>query len=300
MASERPRWRNWIERLVASVATDRPGLELYRLLTARIMILLLAFGVWDADDQSWRDLLAELASHLVPGPGSGVPGQVRQLAYTYTAISVGLLRGGASLTGAAHADLLAARTWTRVRVAVAEADPELASDLLIPPHQSRAVVLTSSELEETILLAMEDDPASLLADELAEHGWQLDHDGVMYRVSGSFSNPVAAAARVATQLGQHLGIVLVYARSEGRWAVIAWRKPDLVLAHVPGNTWRLYRIEGSFTPMSRLAGGEGLTSIGMIGRPVRLGQIPPPEVQELLAAVGTDHLALLERCTAAS
>src|ERR1700678_1769693 len=109
MASERPRWRNWIERLVASVATDRPGLELYRLLTARIMILLLAFGVWDADDQSWRDLLAELASHLVPGPGSGVPGQVRQLAYTYTAISVGLLRGGASLTGAAHADLLAAR-----------------------------------------------------------------------------------------------------------------------------------------------------------------------------------------------
>jgi hypothetical protein len=300
MLSERPRWRNWIERLVVSVATGRPGLELYRLLTARIMILLLAFGVWDADDQSWRDLLAELASHLVPGPGSDVPGQVRQLAYTYTAISVGLLRGGASLTGAAHADLLAARTWTRVKVAVAEADPELASDLLIPPHQSRAVVLTSSELEETILLAMEDDPASLLADELAEHGWQLDHDGVIYRVSGSFSNPVAAAARVATQLGQQLGIVLVYARSEGRWAVIAWRKPDLVLAHVPGNTWRLYRIEGSFTPMSRLAGGEGLTSIGMIGRPVRLGQIPPPEVQELLAAVGTDHLALLERCTAAS
>jgi hypothetical protein len=298
--SERVRWRNWIERLVASAAADRPGLEPYRLLTARFMILLLAFGVWDAGDQSWRDLLAELASHLVPGPGRDVPGQVRQLAYTYTAIIMGLLRGGASLSGAAHADLLAARTWRLVKDSVAEADPELASDLLITPHQSRAVVLTSSELEEAILLAMEDDPASLLADELAEHGWQLDHDGVMYRVSGSFSNPVAAAARVATQLGQHLGIVLVYARSEGRWAVIAWRKPDLVLAYVPGNTWRLYRIEGSFTPMSRLAGGEGLTSIGMIGRPVRLGQIPPPEVQELLAAVGTDHLALLERCTAAS
>jgi hypothetical protein len=297
--SERARWRNWIERLVASAATDRPGQEPYRLLTARIMILLLAFGVWDAGDQSWRDLLAELAIHLVPGPGDDVPGQVRQLAYTYTAISMGLLRGGASLTGAAHADLLASRTWRRVRDSVAEADPELASDLLTP-YQSRAVVLTSSELEETILLAMEDDPASLLADELAEHGWQLDHDGVMYRVSGTFSNPVAAAARVATQLGQQLGLVLVYARSEGRWAVIAWRKPDLVLAHVPGNTWRLYRIEGSFTPTSRLAGGEGLTSIGMIGRPVRLGQIPPPEVQELLAAVGTDHLALLERCTAAS
>lgn len=298
--AERARWRNWIERLVASVATSRPGLDAGRLLTGRMLILLLAFGVWDLDDESWRELLAELAIHLAPDPGSDVPAQVRQLAYTQTGVCMALLRGGASLTGTTAADVIAARTWSRVREAVSEADPELAGDLLIPPHQSRAVVLTSSELEETILLAMEDDPTSLLATELAEHGWKLEHDGVMYRVSGPFSNPVAAAARVATQLGQQLGVVLVYAQSGGRWAVIVWRRPDLVLAYVPGNTWRLYRIEGSFTPMSRLAGGEGLTSIGMIGRPVRLGQIPPPEVQELLAAAGTDHLSLLERCTAAS
>jgi hypothetical protein len=297
LPSERARWRNWIERLVASVVAGGAGLETYRLLTARIMILLLAFGVWDLDDGSWRDLLAELTIHLVPGPGSDVPGQVRQLAFTHTAICVGLLRGGASLTGAASADLLAARTWNRVKADVAEADPELASDLLVPPHHLRAVVLTSSELEEMILLAMEDDPVSLLAAELAEHGWELEYDGVMYQVSGSFSNPVAAAARVATQLGQQPGIVQVYARSGDRWAFIAWRQPDLVLAHVPGNTWRVYRIEGSFTPTSRLAGGEGLTSIGMVGRPVRLGQIPPPAVQELLAAAGTDHLTLLERLT---
>jgi hypothetical protein len=293
--SERTRWRNWIERQVASVTTGRPGLETPRLLTARIMIRLLAFGVWDLDDESWRDLLAELAIHLVPGADTDLPGQVRQLAFTYTASCMSLLRGGASLTGLASADLLAARTWNRVKAAIAEADPELASDLFLPPRQTRAVVLTSSQLEESILLAMEDDPASLLATELAEHGWTLERDGIMYRVSGAFSNPVAAAARVATQLGQQLDIVLVYARSGGRWAFIAWRRPDLVLAHVPGNTWRHYRIEGSFTPTSRLAGGEGLTSIGLVGRPVRLGQIPPPEAQELLAAAGTDHLALLER-----
>jgi hypothetical protein len=299
-APERGRWRNWIERLVAGVANSTPGLEALRLLTARIMIMLLAFGVWDLDDESWRDLLAELTVHLVPAPDIKIPGQVRQLAYTYTAVCVGLLRGGVSLTGTAPADLLAARTWYHVKGAVAEADPELAGDLLITPQQSRAVVLTSSELEETILQAMEDDPASLLAAELEEHGWQLERDGAMYLVSGTFTNPVAAAARVATQLGQHLDIVLVYARSGGRWAVIVWRKPDLVLAHVPGNTWRFYRIEGSFTPTSRLAGGEGLTSIGLVGRPVRLGQIPPPEIQELLAAAGTDHLTLLERCTRSS
>lgn len=300
MPSDRARWRNWTERLVASVAAARPGLETCRLLTARIVILLLGFGVWDLDDGSWRGLLAELATHLVPGPGSDVPDQVRQLACTHTAICMGLLRSDASLTGAAPADVLATRTWNRVKADVAEGDPDLAGDLLVPPRHVRAVVLTSSELEETILLAMEDDPASLLAAELAEHGWQLEHDGVMYRVSGAFSNPVAAAARVATQLGQQHGIVLVYARAGERWAVIVWRQPDLVLAHMPGSTWRHYRIEGSFTPTSRLAGGEGLTSIGLVGRPVRLGQIPPAEVQELLAAAGTDHLALLEYCINAS
>jgi hypothetical protein len=112
-------------------------------------------------------------------------------------------------------------------------------------------------------------------------------------VSGAFTNPVTAA-RVATQLGQPLGVVLVHAQTAGSWAFIAWRRPDLVPAHVPGNTWRHYRLHGSIaTPASRFTGGEGLPAIGLAGQPVRLGQTPPPAVQELLAAAGTDHIALL-------
>lgn len=49
-------------------------------------------------------------------------------------------------------------------------------------------------------------------------------------------------------------------------------------------------------PASRFAGGEGLTSIGLVGRPVRLGLNPPPAVQDLLAAAGTDHAAVLQHC----
>jgi len=159
------------------------------------------------------------------------------------------------------------------------------------------VVLNSSELEDTILLAMDDDPASVLIGELAEHGWHVERAGPLYGVSGAFTNPVITAARVATHLGEHLDLVLVHARAAGGWAFVAWRRPDLVLAHVPGNTWRHYRIDGSVaTPASRFAGGEGLPSIGLVGRPVRLGQSPPPAVQELLAAAGTDHVALLRHC----
>ena len=51
------------------------------------------------------------------------------------------------------------------------------------------------------------------------------------------------------------------------------------------------------TPASRFSGSEGLSSIGLVGRPVRLGQSPPPAVQELLAAVGTDPATLLSAFT---
>ena len=107
----------------------------------------------------------------------------------------------------------------------------------------------------------------------------------------------ADAAQATTQLGQHLELVLVQARAEGRWAFIAWRRPDLILAHVPCNTWRVYRIDGSFTPTSRFAGSEGLPSTGLVGQPVRLGQFPPPTVEKLLAMADTDHADLLRRLT---
>ena len=220
-----------------------------------------------------------------------------RLAATLTAICMSLLRVDASLAGGTPADLTAGRTWQCVKPLVAEADPDLADDLLIRPTHSRAVVVNASDLEDTILLAMDDDPASLVADDFAGRGWIIERDGPLYLVSGGFTNPVSVAAQAATQLGQHLGLVLVQARAEGRWAFIAWRRPDLILANVPGNTWRVYRIDGSFTPASRFAGSEGLPSTGLVGRPVRLGQVPPPTLEKLLAMAGTDHANLLRRLT---
>jgi hypothetical protein len=262
----------------------------------RITVQLLAHGIWDLDDDSWRDTLARLTTRLMPGHDEGAPPEAWWQAAALAAVGMGLLRSGASLAGGTPADLLAGRTWGCVKSAVAEADPGLAGDLLIPPVHARTVVLNSSELEDTILLAMADDPAALVAAEFAERGWTVERDGPLYQVSGTFTNPVSAAAQVATQLGQHLDApVLVLAQAVDRWAFIAWCRPDLVLAHVPGNTWRLYRIDGSFTPASRFAGGEGLPSVGLVGRSVRLGQSPPPGVQEILAAAGTDYIAVLRQ-----
>jgi hypothetical protein len=151
--SERTKWRHWIERLVLAATAD-PLVPLFlRCLVARIMIQLLAHGIWDLDDQSWRDTLGQLTVHLIPGHDNDAPPEAYQLAATLVAICMGLLRSGTSLVGGAPADLLAARIWKCVQPLVAEADPDLAGDLLIPPVHARAVVLNSSELEDTILLA---------------------------------------------------------------------------------------------------------------------------------------------------
>jgi hypothetical protein len=290
-------WRNWTDRQVAAVAShgagEPPLPPTFTPLVTRIVIQLLAHGVWDLDDESWRDMLADLAFALVAD--DRLSGDARQVAVTEAAICMGLLYGGASLTGGAPADLVAARAWKKLKPHITEADPDLAGTLLIPPRNARAVVLSYQDLEQMIMMSWEDDPAAIILPELAERGWELTRDGSMYQVSGGFSNPVIAVARVATLLGDHLDTVLVRAHSGNRWAFVLWRRPDLVLAHVPGNTWRHYHLDGSFTPASRLGGGEGLTNVGLVGRPVRLGQIPTAEVQEIFAAAGLEHVSLLER-----
>jgi transcriptional regulator with XRE-family HTH domain len=163
------------------------------------------------------------------------------------------------------------------------------------PAHVHAVTLNMSELEETILLAMDDDPAALLTAEFEERGWQLSSDGLMYRVTGTFTNPLNVAAQVATQLGRSLGPVLVRAQAGNRWAFIAWRRPDLLLASEPGHAWRQYRIDGAVTPASRFAGGEGIPAAGLIGRPVPFGKGLPPASLDLLGAAGADPAEVLTR-----
>lgn len=295
--SERVVWARWIMRLVAA-ATERDDGQpspplVYKALIARIMVQLLAHGIWQSGDESWREPLAQLAADLVPRPADDEPSPVRQLAVALAAVCMGLLRSGVPMTAGTLEAALAARTWSKLKPLVADADPDLVTDLLISPVHANAVTLNLSELEDTILLAMDDDPAALLTAELAERGWHLSHDGLMYQVGGTFTNPVNVAAQVATQLGRSLGTVLVHAQAGNRWAFIAWRRPDLLLASEPGHAWRLYRIDGAVTPESRFTGAEGIPAIGLIGRPVPFAKGLPPAALELLGAAGADPAEVL-------
>ena len=297
--SERVMWARWIVRLAAAATEHDAGQPsppiAYRALIARIMVQLLAHGVWESGDESWREVLAQLAANLVPRPADDEPGPVCELAAALAAVCMGLLRSGVSMTGGTPEGILAARTWRNLKPLVADADPDWVTDLLISPVHVHALTLNLSELEETILLAMDDDPAALLTSELAERGWHLSYDGLMYQVSGAFTNPLNVAAQVATQLGRSLGTVLVHAQAGNRWAFIAWRRPDLLLANEPGHAWRLYRIDGAVTPESRFAGAEGIPAAGLVGRPVPFRKGLPPTALELLGAAGADPAEVLTR-----
>ncbi|MBW8486627.1 hypothetical protein [Actinomadura parmotrematis] len=265
-------WRAWVPEAAATP------------LLGRLLVLLLGHGVWAPDDPSWRPELARVIAALAGDPAQHV----------LTAVCVGLLRGG----GPAD-DALAERAWDLARGAVAAADPDGAGDLLIASAAPRARVLTRAALGELHDEAGVSDPLVSATAELAGTGWDLELDDGLYTVSGTFTNPVPVAARVATMLGEEQDTVLVRAvGTDRRWAFIAWRRPDLLLAsHPAGSAWRLYRLSGGATPESRLAGGDGLNRIGLVGNPVRLGQAPPPAAQRLLTEAGTDHLTLLRRLT---
>jgi hypothetical protein len=297
--AERDKWARWIARLAAQGAEHHseqaPPPLAYRALIVRIMIQLLAHGVWQSGDESWREALAQLAVNLVPRPADDEPGPACQLAAALAAVCMGLLRSGVLMTGGTTEGIVAARTWVTLKPLVADADPDLVTDLLVSPVHDHAVTLNLSELEDTIFLAIDDDPAALLTSELAERGWNLSHDGLMYRVEGTFTNPLKVAADVATRLGRSLGTVLVHAQAGHRWAFIAWRRPDLLLASEPGHAWRLYRIDGAVTPESRFAGAEGIPAAGLVGRPVPFGKGLPPTALELLSAAKADPAEVLTR-----
>jgi hypothetical protein len=294
-ASERAGWRRWISRAVekaAPYAEEKAPALIVKILIARLFVRLLGHGVWDLDDESWRRDLARLTQRLTPTDADDAPEESLQHVAVLTAVCMGLLRSGASLTGGAPEDIPAAQTWPKVRDIVARADAGLVDDLLIPPVLPHAHVLSRPELESLVDLA-NDDPIAHIEEELFAAGWDLEYEDGLYRVTGSFSNPIPVAARVATLLADHIKTAVVHASANGRRALIAWRRPDLVLASAPaGNTWRVYRITEPATPESRLSGSDGITSVGLIGKPVSL-RLPPPETAgRLLTEAGLDPSAV--------
>ncbi|MFD8838093.1 phospholipase D-like domain-containing protein [Streptomyces griseofuscus] len=301
---QRARCRAWAQRWVAtltgpdgSAAAPVP----VRLLVANLYVQLLAAGVWDEQDQSWRDglsrLLEALGSEDLAGEADhDTPLEIRRRLDAVAAVVMTLLAQDATFTGGGEHDVLAARAWHGSKAMIARAEPAEAEDLMIPPERALARVAPWSEVDRLVALAQEDDPYAEVIEGLTAAGWSVVCEDGLWEITGSFGNPLPVVAKAAERLGRHHADgVLVRARSKNRWAFMAWADPYLVLLNPPARVWRTYQVRLPATPESRFSGGDLSAVPGRLGSPTPLQKGPPEALRKILAEAGLTYPELVSR-----
>ncbi|MET7480868.1 hypothetical protein ABZT17_41990 [Streptomyces sp. NPDC005648] len=301
---QRARCRTWAQRWVGTlVAPDGSGAAAVpvRLAVTSLYVQLLAAGVWDEQDHSWRTGLSGLLAALAAEDGPQatereVPAEIRRRLDAAAAVVMTLLLQDATLTGGGEHDVRAARAWHDSRGMIARAEPGEAEDLMIPPDQALARVAPWSEVARLIALAQEDDPHAEAVEELTAAGWSVTREDGIWEITGSFANPIPVVARAAERLGRHPAkAVLVRARGRDRWAFVAWADPHLVLLNSPAHTWRAYAVRPPATPESRFRSGDLSSVPGRIAGPTPLRVAPPGVLLTILAEEGLTYPDLIDR-----
>ncbi|MGW3248457.1 hypothetical protein [Streptomyces sp. NPDC001070] len=296
--------QRWVRTLVGrdgSAAAPVP----VRLLVANLYVQLLAAGVWDENDQSWRDGLSLLLQALGSADGTSAaeqpaPPESRRRLDAVAAVVMTLLMQDATFTGGGEHDVLAAHAWHGSKAVIARAEPAEAEDLMIPPEQALARVAPWSEVERLIALAQDDDPYAEVIEEFTAAGWSATHEDGLWEITGSFGNPIPVVTTAAERLGRHhTKGVLVRARSRDRWAFVAWADPHLILLNPPARIWRTYEIRPPATPESRFSSGDLSAVPGRGARtPLQVG--PPEALRKILAETGLQYPELIARLFALS
>jgi hypothetical protein len=138
------------------------------------------------------------------------------------------------------------------------------------------------DLAPIVPVIREDDPYADAIEEFAAAGWVASHEDGLWRITGSFGNPVPIAAVAATRLAQYGEPVLIQAGNERRWAFMAWDAPDLTLLNWPARNWRSYQIRPPADPQSRFRGGDLASVPGRVGPLNRQIGDPPPALLRVL------------------
>ncbi|MET8832924.1 hypothetical protein ABZV78_03260 [Micromonospora sp. NPDC004540] len=298
---ERNRYRRFAARWVAAVApparpqdgSTPPPMPLRMTITA-LYLTLLAAGVWQ-DEETWRKDLRRLAGALVPDDQTldELPPEAFHRLYSLLAVAMATLRQDAQLYGGRAEDAVATAAWRDTAEWVAEADPKLAEDLLLPATQPYARVVSSAALWDTITLARQSrhDPYAAARMALAEAGVPVECLDGVWHVEGEHRNAYRTAALVATALQRVADQVVAVARAPDRAVLIAAAGHTMALADSRMAVWRLYELSSTRTPTSLTAGHPGPPP-GARTRPL----VPSPlEVRELSARLGIDLVALTLR-----
>lgn len=287
--NQRHLWRNRLKNMRDAVTSEpHPWPEL-RMTVARLYLDLLAAGVWETGEE-WRPELRDVVSALPLRGGETVPGQVESYLSSLIAVGLALLCQEADLFGSGPYDAIAKSAWEKAAEVAAFADADQAERYLYHPDQPYARVVTRTDLDWVIELAVDsaDDPHAELRAAFESAGLDVELIDGAWVSKGTFRNPRRAAARIATLVN---GNCVTMAYNDKRASVIIRDGREVVVADSTAPRWRYYKLTTMATPESLLGDAEGLppTRENDPFRPV------PERVRALLDAAGVNaqHILVL-------
>lgn len=253
----RRRYQRWAERLTEVT----PGLGLpERMLAVRLLLRLVAARAWTSADREWVALLATATGTLGTGE---LPRQAEAAVGSLAALAVSVLRSEGEGVATTEQTLAYRRARQAVEHLLPAADDE---HLQVYAGQLGSAFGPAANPELVLALASElvqGDVVAAAVHALGDRGRDVhQHHGPLMHVVGSFSAPArigveaVVAATDAEVVGAWVG------RPSGRWALVMWRRPDLVLIERAGDQtlWRHVAVP------SRLSLGAVLTTDGIDSR----------------------------------
>lgn len=242
----RRRYRRWVERLVDQAPSG--GLPV-RMLVVRLVLWTVAAGAWAPAQKDWVPLL----SHAVRSLGDGdLPERIEPQVGSLAAVALAVLR--------AQAPRYQVTSETIEFIAAAKGAGHLlpaADDTYVTEYTAFLdTVFGAAVSRETVLDiasdVVQDDPLADAVLALGEKGRDVhQHGQSLLHVLGRFSNPalIALEAVGAAEDTDLVGGWAGSASGKGPWALVIWRRPDLVVVDArPALSWRHHRLTGLVGP----------------------------------------------------
>ncbi|GGU18104.1 hypothetical protein [Streptomyces violascens] len=249
----RHRYRRWVERLVALAPHLGPP---ERMLVVRLTLWTVAAGAWPPTDSDWVSLLSRAVRAL---DRQDLSKQVEPQIGSLAAVALAVLRSHApryEITPETVAFNEASQAVSHLLPAAESAYVTEYTALLDtafgPAVDQTAVLDVASDVVQADPV---DDAERTLTEKdrnVRRHGQQLLH------VTGSFSNP-ALMALEAVGAAEDAPLVGAWASSDssnGAWALVIWRRPDLIVVDARRPTtplWRHHRLTGLVGPRALAA-----------------------------------------------
>lgn len=278
----RRRYRNWAGHVAKATATLGPA---ERLIATRLLLWTVAAGAWPRDDRSWVRLLSTAARAL----GSGdVPAQVEAQTGSLAAVVLSVLRAQAPR----HQSTFEGRELAKATEASAHllvaADEKYVAEYTRLLDDAFGAAAHEKVVLDLVHEILEVDPLDVALLACLELGLEAHRHGPVIHVEGVHSNPQLAALQ-AVGMAEANDPVGAWAHSASGWALVIWRRPDVLVAQSGGAN----RIWNHFVLPSLLSPRVAAAVDGRLPPEHRRwasfpGQPLAPIVDELLAEVDLD------------